>query len=156
MYLKNPNLGEWNYKGIMSSRGWLQVWISFLWNCLAWTSTADVCDLIRWHDCCWLLHTIDISTRKHTHNQKARPTLWLLAKKEGLCLFWFKLVKIYPSDQANFFTSSRKIWFVMVFDFAQNFCGFLFMVNLINCLVMLVFCSVSSLAAEVMTSELCF
>lgn len=48
-------------------------------------------------------------------------------KKEQLCLLWFKLVKIYSRDQAKFFISSRKIWFVMVFDFAQTFCGFLFM-----------------------------
>lgn len=126
MYLKNPNLEEWNYKRFMSSRGWLQVWISFLWHCSARTNIADVCDLSRWHDCCWLQQSIDICTRKLT-TKRPRPTLQLLAKKERLYLLWFKLVKIYSRDQANFFISSRRIWFVMIFGFAQSFCGFLFM-----------------------------
>lgn len=83
--------------------------------------------------CVWfeqvMLQSIDVCTRKHTHNQKARTDPVAFGqKKEGLCLFWFKLVKIYSRDQANFFTFSRKIWFVIVFDFAQTFCGYIWSV----------------------------
>lgn len=66
--------------------------------------------------------------QKTLTNKRPAPTLWLLAKKERLYLFWFKLVNIYSRDKANFFISSRKIWFIMVFDFAQTFYDFLFMV----------------------------
>lgn len=115
--------------------------------CVTWTGDTIAVG------CCKALTSVPESTLR---TRRPGPTLQLLAKKEGLYLFWFKLVKMYSRDQANFFLSSRKTWFGMLLNFAQTFCGFLFMVISDKLFGYPCILAVSSLLVEIMTSETLF